>query len=282
MLTKTSSTFAPMARGTLVLALSAALLTACGGGGGSTSVSTSGDTTTSSSTSTSSTPGTSGTTASSTTTGGTTTTGSTTTAAKTFTKMTATGGSVRVGFDPVACVQDNQTKKYWEVKTDEPAGQTNRSETFRDKDYGYFWYDGINGAPGPLAGTAATAKLAENTIPCQAAAPALTSCNTKAYIDAVNAAKLCGKTNWRLPTKEELLSLVDTSQTKSPYIYPDLGSTNADASVANQATRSYWSSTVASTDSLKRAAVSFGAKNGVVEDHFMQNQIYNYVRLIAD
>ncbi|MFN3785464.1 MAG: DUF1566 domain-containing protein [Thiothrix sp.] len=277
-LAKTSSTCAPMARGTLALALATALLTACGGGG-STTVSTTGGTATTGGTTTT---GGTATTGGTTTTGGTATTGGTTAAAKTFTKMTASGGPVRVGFDPVACVQDNQTKKYWEVKSDEPAGQTNRGETFRDKDYGYFWYDGTNGAPGPSAGTAATAKLTDNLIPCQASAPALTSCNTKAYIDAVNAVKLCGKTNWRLPTKDELLSLVDKSQTKPPYIYPDLGSTNADAYVRDQATRGYWSSTVAATDPLKRSVVSFGAKNGVVEDHFMQNQIYNYVRLIAD
>ena len=35
--------------------------------------------------------------------------------------------------------------------------------------------------------------------------------DTSAYVTAVNAAKLCGYSNWRLPTSEELQALVDYS-----------------------------------------------------------------------
>jgi hypothetical protein len=196
--------------------------------------------------------------------------------------MNASGGNVTAGIERVACVKDNQTGKFWEVKTDEPAGQTQKGEDFRDKDYGYFWFDGTNGATGPTAGTAITAKLTDNTVPCQASGTTLTTCNTQSYINAVKAAKVCGKTTWRLPTKDELLSLADPAQTKAPYIYTSLGSTASEAQVANQATRSYWSSTVSTADPLKRSVVSFSSKGGVAEDHFMHNQIYDYVRLIAD
>ncbi len=244
----------------LAVALSASLLTACGGGGGgTTTVAT--DTTPAVVTPTPVTPA---------------------PAARTFTKMDKDGGDVTTGIERVACVKDSLNGKFWEVKTDEAAGQTQKGEDFRDKDYGYFWYDGTNGAPGLTAGTAVTAKLSGNTIPCQASGAALTTCNTQSYINAVKAVKLCGKTTWRLPTKDELLSLVDQTQTKAPYIYPDLGSTASEAQVANQATRGYWSSTVSASDPAKRSAVSFGAKAGLVEDHFMHNQLYNYDRLIAD
>lgn len=288
MLTKISSAISPIGYKTglvVALALSASLLTACGGGG-STTVSTGGTTTGTSTTDTSSTNSTTNTSTTGSTTGGTTTggttSGGTTTATKTFTKMDAAGGTVTAGIERVACAKDNQSGKFWEVKTDEPAGQTYKGEDFRDKDYGYFWYDGTNGGPGPAAGTATEAKLAENRIPCQKSGTALTLCDTKSYIAAVNAAKLCGKTTWRLPTKDELVGLVDKTQTKAPYIYTDLGSTASEAQVANQATRGYWTSTVSSADPLKRSAVSFGSKDGVVEDHFMVNQLYNYTRLIAD
>jgi len=34
-------------------------------------------------------------------------------------------------------------------------------------------------------------------------------CNTQAYVDAVNAAGLCGRSDWRLPTRRELFALSD-------------------------------------------------------------------------
>src|SRR5208283_1399646 len=35
-----------------------------------------------------------------------------------------------------------------------------------------------------------------------------TSCDTQSYVNAVNAAALCGYTDWRMPTYRELLTLV--------------------------------------------------------------------------
>jgi hypothetical protein len=39
-------------------------------------------------------------------------------------------------------------------------------------------------------------------------------CDTLAYVQAVNEQRLCGANDWRLPTKRELLSIVDNSRFK--------------------------------------------------------------------
>ena len=48
-------------------------------------------------------------------------------------------------------------------------------------------------------------------------------CNTQAYIAAVNAQGLCGHNDWRMPTQEELVSLLDYGRTDvtQPMIDPD-------------------------------------------------------------
>ncbi|WGZ93932.1 MAG: DUF1566 domain-containing protein [Candidatus Thiothrix putei] len=249
----------------LAVALSASLLTACGGGGGSSASNDNAATP-------SPAPG---------------TTNPTTTApaTRTFTQLDANGGDVTPGLESAACVKDSQSgraDRYWEAKTDEPSGQTLSGETFRDKDYGYFWFDGTGGAKGPAAGAATVANLFSGT-PCQAYGTTLKTCDTKDYIAAVNAAKVCNKTTWRLPTKDELMSLVDSTQTQKPYIKPVFGSTAAeDPAGANQVTRGYWTSTAVATDASRRVAISFGSKNGLVEEHLTHGSHYNYVRLIAD
>ena len=80
------------------------------------------------------------------------------------------------------CIRDTVTNLIWEVKTDDNGLQ--------DKDWSYGW--GANtGGTNCLAGS---------------------NCNTNNYIIALNAASVCpvaGAGVWRLPTRRELLSIVD-------------------------------------------------------------------------
>lgn len=185
-----------------------------------------------------------------------------TTAPKTFTE-------VKVA-DVTTCVTDNSTNLMWEVKTDEAVGAT---PGFRDKDYGYNW-----GTEGKTAGTAATANLLDTTKPpCQASGTIMTKCTTDAYVKAVNAAALCGYTNWRLPTTTELLGLIDTTRPARAFIYPALGSTSSDPEVQGQAVRGYWTS---DTASVGHAAVSFSLATGDrAQGH---GESYNYLRLVRN
>lgn len=90
------------------------------------------------------------------------------------------------------CVRDNVTGLIWETKTN-TAGLHNSSNT-----YTWFNDDATNngGANGVANGGSCTGS----------------DCDTKAYVSAVNALNsnsgLCGANDWRLPSKEELQSIV--------------------------------------------------------------------------
>ena len=81
------------------------------------------------------------------------------------------------------CVRDNVTGLIWEVKTDDGG--------LRDKDWTYTWYNGTTGTP-------------DGTDNCNPN----TRCDTDKFVADVNTAGLCGATDWRLPTRRELLSIV--------------------------------------------------------------------------
>jgi hypothetical protein len=87
-----------------------------------------------------------------------------------------------------ACTRDNVTALTWEVKT---AGG------LRDMNWNYTWYNS-NGSTN--AGNAGTA----NGGTCQTAS----RCDTEKFVADVNTAALCTYTDWRMPTRRELLTLV--------------------------------------------------------------------------
>jgi len=87
-----------------------------------------------------------------------------------------------------ACTLDNNTGLMWEVKT--TSGLRSQSNT-------YTWYDSVHNYGGNAGwasgGSCATAGR----------------CDTEKYATDVNAAGLCGHSDWRLPKLGELQSLVD-------------------------------------------------------------------------
>lgn len=101
-----------------------------------------------------------------------------------------------------ACTRDNITGLVWELKVNDASHLRHLSHT-------YTWYDTNAAVNGGNAGTIGTSASCNST---------LTHCNTTAYRDAVNALGLCGATDWRLPTADELQSLVHYGLTSGARI----------------------------------------------------------------
>lgn len=103
-----------------------------------------------------------------------------------------------------ACTKDQVTGLIWEVKT---------TSGLRSSAHTYTWYSTDATKNGGNAGV-----LGSNTRGGSlAAAPYNNQCNTQNYVAAVNAAGLCGASDWRLPTRRELLTLVNAGRS-SPSI----------------------------------------------------------------
>lgn len=86
------------------------------------------------------------------------------------------------------CLQDEHTGLMWELKQ-------NHSHSLHYKNHTYSWYN-----PKVKIGK-------QNAGKCTGS-----RCDTSAFIMAVNAAKLCGYNDWRIPNREELRSIVDYSR----------------------------------------------------------------------
>ena len=85
------------------------------------------------------------------------------------------------------CVEDKSSKLIWEVKKNDGG--------IRDKDYSYSWLRNINGE----------VKGVSNGGRCRGGV----KCDTYSYVHALNEQKLCGYSDWRLPTREEMETLID-------------------------------------------------------------------------
>lgn len=87
-----------------------------------------------------------------------------------------------------ACTRDNVTGLLWEVKT---------ISGLRSQDHYYTWY---NSNPSTNAGSSGVISGGECHTPGR--------CDTEKFVADVNATALCGFADWRLPSRRELLTLV--------------------------------------------------------------------------
>ncbi len=99
---------------------------------------------------------------------------------------------------PGACVLDRFTGLTWEVKTGDGG--------LRDAAHTYSWFDAAESHEGELdyRGTPGGGECA------------VSACDTGGFVDAVNATGLCGYTDWRMPSRDELGSISDPRRTDAP------------------------------------------------------------------
>lgn len=123
-----------------------------------------------------------------------------------FTKIDAAGAALASSASQWSCVKDQVTGLTWEMKTDDSG--------LHDKDDSYVWYEsdprlGNGGLPGYEKASDYDPSRNDQTCSGFSMGNNTTYCNTKAFVNRVNQAGYCGATNWRLPTREELNSIVD-------------------------------------------------------------------------
>ncbi len=150
------------------------------------------------------------------------------------------------------CVLDNNTGLMWEVKTTDGG--------LRDWTKTYTNYDSTSALQYWVSGSTYVA-------PTQAQIDAST--NSVGFVTAVNATNLCGYSNWRLPTADELQSIVDYGVGSGPTVdviwFP------------NTQANEYWSASPFVGGAFENWGVNFGS-GGV--NYGNLRHLPNYVRLV--
>jgi hypothetical protein len=156
-----------------------------------------------------------------------------------FTKIDGNGAALANDAPAWPCIKDNTTGLTWEVPGGSALGSTNNVYTWYQPD------DRLNGGnPGwPNGGN------------CTGSA-----CDTYAYVAALNAAGLCSFHDWRLPTRRELLSLVNLGLSNPAF------DSSAFPTQPNFTNAFYWTSTVNSgTASVGFAVWTVGVWTGALD-----------------
>ena len=127
-----------------------------------------------------------------------------------YTKLDANGKPLPKSANHWDCVLDNKTKLIWEEKTNNGG--------LRDKNWTYTWYDPNQETNGGSVGYQDRHEY-ENGEPLgKSCGKTLSSCNTSAYVDAVNkGGGICGHSNWKMPTVVQLKTLVTSQVYQHPF-----------------------------------------------------------------
>ena len=146
-----------------------------------------------------------------------------------------------------ACTKDTKTGLTWEVKTTDGG--------LRDMENRYSWYQ-------PDASKNAGGAGSRNVDPysCKGS-----ECDTYAFTNAVNKKKLCGKSDWRIPTKYELTSI--SNSTVGMTYFP------------NSKTWFFWSSSSNGNNNDQAWGVQF---EYAFPDFYWKSEHDSYIRLVRN
>ena len=121
-----------------------------------------------------------------------------------------------------SCVRDNRTGLIWEVKVNNP-------DHLRHQGHTYTWYNSDASVNGGWAGSSNGGICVDEA-----------NCDTEKFVAAVNSAGLCGGSDWRMPTAQELLSIVHNGR-DNPTIDQDyFPNTPSDWSWSSSPNASSW------------------------------------------
>lgn len=120
-----------------------------------------------------------------------------------FTRLDEIGDEVDDLTSDWRCVRDNITGLIWEVKTGPLTTELHSSI----HSYSWFQTEDNGGYEGDASGADTSCSI--------------TDCNTEDYVAEVNTQGLCNFRDWRLPTHNELLSILHLGQTSAPMVDAD-------------------------------------------------------------
>lgn len=158
-------------------------------------------------------------------------------------KLDAQGQQLPANAEQWRCVQDNVTGLTWEAK--EPADGTPGNAGLHDADDRFSFYSTDSNANGGDIGN--WNKDWNDCAGFREGAP-ITFCNSQSFAERVNAGGLCGYHDWRLPTFNELLGIVNYARTEPtaemtffPYTQPE----------------AYWTSSILARDGKLARYINF-------------------------
>ncbi len=140
--------------------------------------------------------------------------------------------NVSYSAEPWPCVVDSNTGLYWEVKT--PSFGNLPDNDFRSVRWSHTWYNSSGIDDGGDPGT-------ENGGSCIDGI----SCDSEKYIAAVNAAAICGFSDWRLPTLDEYYSIVEMGEFYLQHVRAGAGRLFPNADFNSFSSTSFMTSTQA-------------------------------------
>jgi len=154
-----------------------------------------------------------------------------------YTRLDVDGEALPEASSEWACVRDNYAGLIWEVKVDDPADPRHYQHT-------YSWYQPDGASNGGQAGLADGGSCSGSP------------CDIQGLVAAVNETRLCGATDWRVPTRVELLSLVNAG----------LASPAISSAYFPLTTGAFWSATPVAADPAAAWHVDFAAGEVGMED----------------
>lgn len=183
-----------------------------------------------------------------------------------FTKVSSSGVDLSHAAENWSCVRDNVTGLLWEVK---------RGNGSHDASSRFHWYDPNDATNGGFAGSAGEG---ENICSDYEADNLSRQCNTNSFVQRVNEERLCGLKNWRMPTAEELHSIVD-------YGIGDVFNTPAiDTNYFPSGFGEFWTSqteTPGRKAASKYIARAVGTRGGADIDTLFKRSAVRSVRLVS-
>lgn len=144
-----------------------------------------------------------------------------------------------------SCVLDQKTSLVWEVKG-ETEGLQHTMNT-------YTWFDGDTGRKNNM--------YSKNCFWGE-------GCNTQSYIDDINEAQLCTYNNWRLPTRNELKTIINYYADDDILIDLDF--------FPNTQMGTYWTSMTAKDNPSLAYEIPFFFGGSIVREKYIDT----YIRLV--